>query len=293
MNAIVPIQSASDALVEVASPRRSSDPCITIRLEDFDALINQEVKRHLDSLRKRLATDILSAVQASDQNGYEEIPPTAGAAANAIFLPNYCRRKGECWAIRFAGNEERIYTPEMGFYHLQILLEHPGISFSSAELDCAVGRKTKGEIHASVSSADDYDEEGVGILGQSDAGPQLDVKAIQSYRLRVQELNAELEMARNNNDLGKIEKLEEEKGWISSELTNAHGLGGRIRKLNDDRNRVRNRVCNAIQRALKKIRQHDKTLFEHLHRPVLNLGHSISYTPRTDLSWSTVPTSKT
>lgn len=73
---------------------------------------------------------------------------------------------------------------------------------------------------------------------------------------------------------------------IDDELGKAKGLGGRPRKLDDQRNKVRNRVCNAIRRALKKIGQFDRPLAEHLTKPVLNLGHSINYIPRDGVAWS-------
>lgn len=217
----------------------------------------------------------------------------AATEVNTTTPDNYCRKKGECWAIRFNGNEEKIYMPEIGFYHLQMLLEDPGTTFSAAELDCAVSRKTKGNIRVSVSAGEEPVEDGVSVLGQSNAGPQLDAKAIQSYRLRIREIEGDLEKARKNNDLGQIAKLEKEKNWLSTELTSACGPGGRVRKLADERNKVRNRVCNAIQRTIKKIKQYDELLSEHLGRPTLSLGHSISYMPRSALSWSTIPAAVT
>jgi len=208
----------------------------------------------------------------------------------ASFLPpNYIQKKGQCWAIRFEGNEERIYTPDRGFDYLQILFENPGTSFSASELDCAVSRKTKDEVHASVSAGEDPTEDGITVLGQSDAGAVIDDDAIRSYRLRLEEINEGLDEAKANNDLAKIAALENEKEWINSELTNARGLWGRVRKLADERNKVRNRVCNAIRRALAKIKQYDKPLFEHLTKPILNLGHTVSYVPRDGMTWSTLP----
>jgi hypothetical protein len=79
------------------------------------------------------------------------------------------------------------------------------------------------------------------------------------------------------------------KEWIESELANAKGLGGKIRKLGDDRNKVRNRVGNAIRRALEKIKQYDRPLSDHLQKPILNLGHTLSYVPRDGLTWSSTP----
>lgn len=258
-------------------------------------VVDDAIAKYASAIRERRLPDscLLRLVCDSSGNASSATPIPAATASNAATPDNYCRKKDECWAIRFGGNEEKIYTPEVGFYHLQMLLDNPGETFSAAELDCAVSRKTKGDIQASVSGSEDPTEDGVTVLGQSDAGPQLDAQAIQSYRLRIQEIDEDLDQSRKNNDLGKIEELEKEKDWITTELTNAHGLGGRVRKLDDERNKVRNRVCNAIQRAIKKIKQYDKPLSEHLQRPILNLGHSIIYAPRSDLSWSTIPASKT
>lgn len=262
--------------------------------KQINKVVDDAIAAHAAAIRERRLPASCLLRLVCDSSGVT-LPPASPTATtvSAKLAENYCRRKGECWSIRFGGNEERIYTPEIGFHHLQILLDHPGTQYSAAELDCAVSRKTKGDIQTSLSAGEDYDEDGVTVLGQSDAGAVLDAKAIQSYRLRIQELDEELEKARKNNDLGKAEELEKERDWISTELTNAHGLGGRIRKLDDDRNRVRNRVCNAIQRAIKKVKQYDKPLFDHLQRPVLNLGHSICYMPRADLSWSTAVNMKT
>jgi len=168
-------------------------------------------------------------------------------------------------------------------------LENPGATFSASELDVMVRRMAKNELCASVSAGETPSNEGVSVLGQSDAGPVLDEHAIRSYRIRLNEIKEELIEAQANNDLGKIEVLEAEKGWIESELTNARGLGGAIRKLGDDRNKVRNRVGNAIRRALKKIKLYDRPLSDHLQKPILNLGHTLSYFPRDGLTWSSTP----
>ena len=199
--------------------------------------------------------------------------------------------KGDSWAIGFEGKEEKLYKSDIGFYYLKILLEHSGTSFSAAELDCIVRRKTKDEYCASVSAVEDMTEGGTTILGQTDAGPILDAEAVRSFQLRLEEIEKNLEEARTNNDLAKIEELERENEWISSELTKAGGLGGRLRKLADERNKVRMRVGNAIRRAQKKIEQYDKPLSKHLKKPVLNLGQTLSYIPRDGLTWSTLPTS--
>ena len=148
---------------------------------------------------------------------------------------------------------------------------------------------TKDKLCASVSAGETPSDEEVNVFGQSDAGPILDEHAVCAYRQRLNEIEVELHEARSNNDLGKIDTLEAEKGWIASEFANATGLGGTIRNLADERNKIRNRVGNAIRRALKKIKQYDRPLSDHLQKPILNLGHTLSYVPRDDLTWSSTP----
>jgi hypothetical protein len=152
-----------------------------------------------------------------------------------------------------------------------------------------VRRLTKNELCGSVSAGETPAEEGVSVLGQSDAGPILDEHAVRAYRQRLNEIEVELHKARSNNDLGKIDTLEAEKGFIESELAKATGLGGTIRNLADERNKTRNRVGNAIRRALKKIKQYDRPLSDHLRKPILTLGHTLSYVPRDGLTWSSTP----
>ena len=84
-----------------------------------------------------------------------------------------------------------------------------------------------------------------------------------------------------------LDELEVEARSIRERLGRDHGRTGRVRQLGDIRDRVRNSVCNAIKRAMSQIRDYDPALAAHLTRPVLNLGHTIGYTPRHDVGWDT------
>jgi hypothetical protein len=252
-------------------------------------VIDDAIAQNRSAIRKRqLAPSCLLRLVCDSsgvQAGLENSDPTAVCE----LVDNYICIKGQCWAIRYNGNEEKIYTKDIGFFHLQILLEHPGATFSASELDVMVRRMTKNELCVSVSAGETTSEEGASVLGQSDAGPVLDEDAVRAYRTRLNEIKEELGEARTNNDLGKIDALESMKEWFESQLANAKGLGGKIRKLGDDRNKVRNRVGNAIRRALEKIKQYDRPLSDHLQKPILNLGHTLSYVPRDGLTWSSTP----
>jgi len=258
--------------------------------KEVTKVVDGAISAHAADIRKRALPEgcLLRLVCDSSASRTPQVQVSPPPATD--LPPNYIWKKGQCWAVRFHGNEEKIYTPDTGFYYLQMLLERSGTWFSSSELDCAVSRRTKETIRASVSAGEDSTDEKPSIFGKSDAGEILDKDAIQSYRLRIEEINEKLEEARGKNDLAETATLETEKQWISSELSKAHGPQGRIRKLLDERNRVRNRVCNAIRRALKKVEQYDRSLSEHLVKPVLTLGHSVCYVPRDGITWSVAAT---
>jgi len=253
-------------------------------------VVESAISKHAKAILKHELPDACLLRLVCDSTGNISPPPVVPQQGQLMPV-NYCCQKGECWAVRFNGNGEKIYTPEVGFLYLQMLFDNPGIEFSAAELDCAISRKTKDAWQTHLN--EHPDDAGLTERDHSDAGPVLDDKAKQSYRLRIREIEEELAERRGNNDLGGIEALESEKDWISSELAKAHGLGGRSRKLGDDRNKVRNRVCNAIRRAIKKVQQYDPALAEHLKRPILNLGHTVSYVPREGLTWATESIEKT
>ena len=141
-----------------------------------------------------------------------------------------------------------------------------------------------------IASRADFGEGEAPISSGLGADEILDDEAHQNLNTRLTEIE-ELIATANESDsstrLDEIEELDKEKKWITSELGKSKGLKGRKRQLGDDRNRVRNRVCNAIRRALQQIKDYDARLCDHLTKPVLNLGHNISYVPREAMSWST------
>jgi len=202
---------------------------------------------------------------------------------------NYIGLKGQCWAIRFGDKEERIYVPDIGFRYLQMLLDHPGSMFSASQLDIAVRRQANDLDQRSAESAELTHENSI-MVGKTDAGDIMDSDYRRACTLRLQEINEKLAILQESEEataLDEIEELEKEKTWIDSVQSAAKGKGGRNRKLGDDRNKVRNRVCNNIRRVLKKIEQFDGPLASHLKKPILNLGHTISYVPRDGTKWDT------
>lgn len=202
---------------------------------------------------------------------------------------NYIHLKGEHWAIRFSGNEEKIYKGDIGFHYLRALLESPGISFSASKIDCHV-RQVQVGLDSVPSAESDLSQENSIIVGSSDGGDVIDNDYRQAATARLDEIDELIARAQEGDEptrLDDVEELEKERLFIKSVLSKSKGFRGSTRKLGDERNKVRNRVCNAVRRALKKIEQYDRPLAEHLQRPVLSLGHNISYVPRDGTVWDT------
>jgi len=101
------------------------------------------------------------------------------------------------------------------------------------------------------------------------------------------ELREVLQEAKDNNDPGAQERIQEEIEWYSQQIHEARGLGGRLRKESDDRERVRKAVGVAVKRAIKDIAQYDQRLAEHLTAHLI-CGQNPRYvSPDQERQWET------
>jgi 7-cyano-7-deazaguanine synthase in queuosine biosynthesis len=253
-------------------------------------VIDQAIAKHGSEIRKRElpATCMLRLVYDSGPLVGAEAVDVTTAAQPGRAPANYIYLKGKCWVIRFDGQEEKVYTPDIGFDYLQVLLESSGTQFSASELDCTIRRRTK-TLRMRMASHADFGEDEAPITYGFAADAVIDKEGYENLSTRlmeIEELLLRLQESDSPTRLEDIEELEKEKEWITSELKKSRTPKGHKRQLGDERNRVRNRVCNAIRRALKQIEQFDVRLANHLVKPILNLGHTISYVPRDDTSWS-------
>ncbi len=112
----------------------------------------------------------------------------------------------------------------------------------------------------------------------SDAGEVLDSQARAAYRQRLRDLQEELAEAQAFNDPGQIEKLQDEIEFLTQELAQAVGFGGRARKAASVAERARVNVTKRIKIALRKISEQHPTLGEHLTQTI-RTGTFCVYTP--------------
>ena len=103
-------------------------------------------------------------------------------------------------------------------------------------------------------------------------------EAIAAYKQRLTELQAELEEAQEFHDLGRVNRLQEEIEFLTRELSQAIGLGGRVRKAASTSERARLNVTRAIHRALDRIAETHPRLGQYLARTI-KTGNICVYTP--------------
>lgn len=201
---------------------------------------------------------------------------------------NYFVRRGSHWAIRFGSGDEKIYNPDIGFQYLHILLASPERDYSASDLAVRVDRSRRDSCSARTASGCSAEELSVTpSLGGDDT---LDPEAVHDYQVRLAEIDEGIQQAEASdapNRLEVIDELEAQKQQLTAELRKSKGLKGRPRKLGgDDRNRVRNRVCNPVRRALQQIAVYDPPLHACLKRD-LRLGYHLCYAPRDGVTWTT------
>jgi hypothetical protein len=198
----------------------------------------------------------------------EMISPNTRGDASSALPANVFRTKGQMWQVRFNHGQEFLLAPSRGAAYLHMLLSRPGQPISAIEMAYRVSRE-----HQQYA------------LG--DAGEASDTEALATYKARLTELDEDIEQAKQDADIGRQEGLEAEKESLLKELRRAEGLGGRLRKAIDDRERIRKSVGNAIRRVVKEITKHDQNMARHLAEPYLRCGRNPCYFPGTPLVWET------
>jgi hypothetical protein len=200
---------------------------------------------------------------------------------------NYFVRRGNGWLIRFGGGGERFYTPERGFEYLRILLGCPGRTFTASELAARVQQCGAANLPRAVAAGE---AAAAGITADTPGRtPALDDEAREALLSRLREIRERRPLVEADGSPAAVDELDEmdtQERAIRQRLGRDCRLDGRARELGDVRDRVRNSVCNAVRRALKQVGEYDKPLLEHLKRPVLNLGHALSYVPRSEVTWA-------
>lgn len=174
------------------------------------------------------------------------------------FLENTFKKKTTLWELTF--NNLSVQLPEVkGFIDISKLLANP-----NKEIHCS-------ELMGNITSL-------------SNGIEAIDEKAKRKYKIKIDDLQTELQKAEEMNDLGRVELLSNELNEIIDNLKRATGLGGRKRKLADPGDRARAAVTLRVKSAIQKIESVHPSLAKHLQNNI-KTGSFCTYLPDTGIEW--------
>ncbi|MEX1162100.1 MAG: AAA family ATPase [Nitriliruptor sp.] len=119
-----------------------------------------------------------------------------------------------------------------------------------------------------------------GASASAGASDQLiDRDALHAYRQRLNELAVEIDRAADDADLGRVQRLQDEREHLLAEVGRATGLGGRLRNSpNDPAERARKAVTARIRDVIGRLATTAPVLAAHLDRSI-RTGLRCSYVP--------------
>ena len=188
---------------------------------------------------------------------FPEIPAREANPPEFLFQKN-----GDFWNLAYEGKLISIRDSK-GLVYIAELLRRPGQEIFAAELFAAAN--------------------GMKMVPVGSSGAMIDDTAMRAYRQRAADLQLQLAEAEKNNDTGGQEAAQLELERLTEEILAGRGLSGRRRNAQDDSDRIRKAVSNAIGRAVDMIRKHAPPLADHLDRH-LRRGHFTSYSG--NISWN-------
>jgi AAA ATPase domain len=189
------------------------------------------------------------------------LPPAAGR--DRVF-----RRDGEVWTIGYGGREVRLRDSK-GLRDLHALLTRPGTAVAALDLAAAArGGQARGRLAAAP-----------------DTGEAIDAQARSAYRQRLRELEELAAEADAAADIERSARVAAERDALVEALTQAYGLGGRVRRPGSTAERARTAVTARIKDAIRRIGAAHPDLGRHLARSV-RTGTFCSYEPDQPDRWS-------
>jgi hypothetical protein len=173
------------------------------------------------------------------------------------------RREARAWVVGW-GDAETVLPDLKGLHDLATLVSRPGTPVPAVRLLAA----------------------GAGVELEPSTGSDevLDERARAAYRDRLRDLEDEIAEATDRADLGRAERLTDERAFLLRELSAALGLGGRSRRLGDDADRARKAVTMRLRDVVARLDEPLPALARHL-RATLRTGRECCYDPPEPVSW--------
>jgi hypothetical protein len=153
------------------------------------------------------------------------------------------RHSDRLWTVRH-GTRVAVVPDSTGMRYLALLAQRPGVEVSALQL-----------VRATIG--------GDPTSGRQPARHEVvDRQALRAYRLRLDELDREMDELIAQHDDERAARVQAERDWILDEVAAVSGLGGAARTFTDDAERARIAVTKAIRRAVERVRAAEPTLGE-------------------------------
>jgi hypothetical protein len=246
--------------------------------------IPQDQQRLLALLLREDALPLVDVVLAESQlvvlhlaRPLGDLPALLPAGAPLTASVNSFVRRESVWHLCFLGHEAVLPTLR-GLSYLHYLLGRPGKDVEAEELI----RNTLDYVGLPEVSEDEACEEE--LFEESDLGPLADDQAIHAARQRVKDLDVEIEDARRNHDLGRLEHKSNEKAKLTKYLGSVLNIRGEPRPIPTKDEKARQSCRAAIVTAIAAIERQDPALATHLRQSV-HTGGCCRYTPCEPVLW--------
>jgi hypothetical protein len=176
-------------------------------------------------------------------------------------------RCGDYWNVHFHGRTLCVRDGK-GMEDLARLISGPSEGLHVLELYQDAAARTAVPHGAGSAHTD-----GLSIVRHTNAWEERsDVSARAAYRARYTQLVETLEEARERNDVGRVERCEQELAQLLAELKQRRFVN------NPAAERARKAVYNRLHAAIRRLEQLDRELGTHLRRAI-KTGNHCSYRP--------------
>jgi hypothetical protein len=233
----------------------------------------KKIGRLYTQLPRRLA-EIARAGPEQDRGASGEAAP--GATPGYTF-----RRRGDYWEVG-QGDHTELIRDSLGMRYIAVLLSRPGTRVNVRELYAAVHGVPPRDGRTAPyrrMSEEELANEGLSVGSGGKMGFTHDGESLDAIRARIRQLEEARNEARKAGETALSEEGEEELVKLKRELREARIERTRQgRNLSDPSERVRKAVTIAIERALKRIRERSRPVWQHLTRSI-KTGVSCSYCP--------------
>jgi hypothetical protein len=179
--------------------------------------------------------------------------------------PFVFRKCGDFWDVRFRGGDLKHVEDNAGMLPIAFLLAKSDDTFAAIEIDQQISGNS-------------------GYPAPGGSGASADERTIRETKGRIMELSEEIAEAEAIGQHQLVEIRREEMETLEDYLGDLIRPNGKLKYGKGDADKIRKKISIAIDRAIKKINEHNPELAAHL-RASIDTGRLLTYRPNENISW--------